>query len=632
MKKKSLETILYSAIGVIAMFILLVAVNFIAAQFKQRIDLTAEKAYTLSPGTKAILAKLDTPIQIRFYVSQRAAEMPVSLKTYAQRVDDLLWEYKQASKGLIEIQKLDPEPDSDAEDSARLDGIQGQPLPGGERIYLGLSVTMLDKKEAIPFLAPDRERLLEYDISRAIARVAEAHKPVVGVMSALPVMGMPMMPMAQEEGAEPWVFVSELQRDFDVKQVEMTADKIPDEIQVLVLIHPKGISEVTQFAIDQFVLRGGRLLAFLDPKDMLDRMGQGMGAQASTSTLDKLLPAWGLTFDTGKVVADMNYLAHTRQGRAPAILLLNEKAMNKEDIVTADADNIVMAMAGEFSGTPPPGLKETVLIKTSRDSQLVDGMMAQYAGESIATKFTPSGTEYPLAIRLSGKFKSAFPEGKPKAAKSAPDEEKDQPNEDKKRKEEEKAAPGLKESTKETSVVLVGDADMIQDPVAVREMQNPFGGQRVVLPANGNLAFAQGVVEQLSGDSNLIAVRSRASRERPFTVVKKIQADAEANYRSKIKELETSLTETQRKVNELQKGKETGQKFILSPEQQQELANFQKKEVEVKAELKSVRKQVRAEIDSLETRIKWLNIAAVPALVALTGLGLALLRRRRTAS
>lgn len=269
-------------------------------------------------------------------------------------------------------------------------------------------------------------------------------------------------------------------------------------------------------------------------------------------------------------------------------------------------------------------------MKSSPNSELVDGMMAQFGGESIATNFTPSGNQYPLALRLSGKFKTAFPQGKPKDATKAPGEEQNQPNEQRKKEEEKTAPPALKQSVKETTVVLVGDADMIQDPIAIREVQNPFG-PRWAMPANGNLAFAQGVVEQLSGDSDLIAVRSRASRERPFTVVKKIQADAEANYRSKIKELETSLSETQRKVNELQKGKESGQKFILSPEQQTELANFQKKEVEVKAELKKVRKQVRAEIDSLETRIKWLNIAAMPAAVALTGLGLALFRRRQAA-
>ncbi len=620
MGKKSFQVLLFSAAGVIAMFIVLVAINFIAARLKQRIDLTQEKAYTLSAGTKAILAKLDTPVQIRFYVSQRATDMPVALKTYAQRVDDLLGEYRQASKGLIEIQKLDPEPDSDAEDSARLDGVQGEQLTNGERVYLGISVTMLDQKQAIPFLAPDRERLLEYDISRAIARVSATKKPTIGIMSSLPIMGMPnpMMQMGQR-GEEPWALITELKRDFDLKQVPMTADKIPDDVRVLVVIHPRGITDATQFAIDQFVLRGGRLLAFLDPKAVLDRSGEGMGAMGSASGLDKLLKAWGISFDTSKVVADMNYVARTRQGRAPAILALTEKAMNKDDIVTADADNLVMALAGTFSGTPAPGLKETVLIKSSKDSELVDGMMAQFGGESIATNFTPSGKEFPLAVRLTGKFKTAFPAGKPKGEQK-PDENKNE--------KEEKPVPALKESATNTTVVLVGDTDMIQDPLAVRKVQNPFG-QSWILPTNGNLGFAQSIVEQLSGDSDLIAVRSRASRERPFTVVKKIQSDAEANYRNKIKELEGSLAETQRKMSELQKGKETGQRFILSPEQQKELANFQKKEVDVKAQLKTVRKQVRSEIDSLETRVEWLNIAAMPAVVALSGLGLALLKRRQ---
>jgi ABC-type uncharacterized transport system involved in gliding motility auxiliary subunit len=626
MKHKSFQTILFSTIGVIAMFLILVAFNFIAANAKQRVDLTAEKAYTLSKGTKAVLAKLDTPVQVRFYVSQRATAMPVTLKTYARRIDDLLNEYKQASKGLVEIQRLDPEPDSDAEDSARLDGVQGQPLADGQRIYLGLSVTQLDQKQAIPFLAPDRERLLEYDISRAVARVTQTNKPTVGVMSSLPIMGMPMMPMEQQGGEQPWAIVSELQRDFNVKEVEMTADKIPDEIQVLVVIHPRTVTETTQFAIDQFVLRGGRLLAFLDPKAMLDRMGEGMTAPPSTSNLDKLLPAWGLSFDTKKAVADMNYLARTRQGRAPAILILTEAAMNKEDIVTADADNLVMAMAGTFSGTPVQGLKETVLIKSSTNSELVDLMMAQFGGESIASGFTPSGKEFPLALRLTGKFKTAFPEGKPK-----PKPSEDPANEEKKEEEkaDEKAGPVLKESAKETTVVLVGDSDILEDQIAIREVPNPLG-PRWIMPANGNLSFAQGVIEQLTGDSDLIGVRSRASRERPFTVVKKIQANAEANYRSKIKELETSLSDTQKKVSDLQKGKQEGQQFILSPEQQQELSNFQKKETEVKSELKKVRKEVRAEIDSLETRIQWLNIAAMPAIVALSGLGLALWRRSQS--
>ncbi|MEA3206987.1 MAG: gliding motility-associatede transport system auxiliary component [Chthoniobacter sp.] len=635
--KKGLEVYLYSTIGIAAMLFILVALNVIGARAKQRIDLTAERAYTLSSGTRAILAKLDTPVQIRFYCTRGENQMPVFLKTYAQRVEDLLGEYRQASKGLIEIQKLDPVPDSDAEDSAKLDGVEGQSLEiGSEPIYLGVSVSLLDQKEAIPFLSPDRERLLEYDLSRAISRVTTPDKPVVGVMSALPVQGMQMNPMMMRMGqrGEPaWVFITELQRDFAVKQIEMTADKIPDDVKALVLIHPKGISDAAQYAVDQFVLRGGKLIAFLDPLAVLDRQAAGqMGMPGqSSSSLDKLLKGWGLSFEATKVVADLDYVARTRQGRAPAALTLNEKAMNKDDVLTANIDNLFFVFGGSFSGSPTAGLTQTVLIKSSKNSQLVDPMSAQLGGEQIIKDFVKSGTEYALAVRLVGKFKTAFPDGKPKAA-DKPEEPKP---EGQKPDEKKPAEAGLKESAQENVVILVGDSDLLEDQIAVTEAMNPFGGQRMVMPANGNLAFAQGAVEQLTSDSNLIAVRSRASRERPFTVVKQMQAEAESKSRSKIKELEASLAEAQRKLNELQQTKKADgaqQRFILSPEQQVEIENFRKKEGEVKQQLKEERKKLRADIDSLETRIKWLNIAGMPVLVAFSGLGLAMVRRRRRAA
>jgi len=622
MKKKTLQTTLFSVIGVAAMLLILVAINFIAGRVKQRVDLTAEHAYTLSRGTKEILAKLDTPVQIRFYASQSAEGMPVFLKTYAQQVDDLLGEYRQNSRGLIQIQKLDPEPDSDAEDSAKLEGVEPQLLSNDERVYLGLSVSLLDQKEAIPFLTPERERLLEYDISRAIARVMTPEKAVIGVLSSLPVMGMgAMMPM-QQRGEPPWVLIEELKRDFDVQEIESNASTIPDNIKVLLVIHPKGISEGTQFALDQFVLRGGKLIAFLDPMAILDPQtaSAGFGSPPSKSGLDRLLKAWGVTFEDSKVLADMDFVGRTGQGRAPAVLALNEKAVNKDDIATADAGNLFVVFGGVFGGTPAPGLKETVLLHSSKDSELVDPMLAQMSGEQIATSFKPSGTEYPLAIRLSGKFKTAFPDGKPKPPEAEPNE-----------KNEEAPTPEtvLKESKHESTVVLIGDSDMIQDRVAVRKLGNPFG-QPLSMPANGNLAFAENLIDQLTGDSNLIAVRSRASRERPFTVVKKMQADAEASYRSKIKELEDGLADAQRKIGQLQSGKQEGQRFILSPQQQEELANFRKKEVEAKTQLKEVRKKLRADIDSLENRIKWLDIAGMPALVALTGIVFAVVKRRRS--
>jgi ABC-type uncharacterized transport system involved in gliding motility auxiliary subunit len=624
MKKKSFETYLYSAVGVAAMLVLLVVINVIAAQAKQRVDLTAERAYTLSAGTRAILSKIDTPVQIRFYCTRAGNTMPASLKTYAQRVEDLLSEYRQRAKGKLEIKKLDPQPDSDAEDSARLDGLQPQLLQNNEKVYLGLSVNMLDQKETVPFLTPARERLLEYDISRAIARVINPERPVIGVMSALPVAGqmVPGRMMLQQQNERPWILYSELQRDFTVRNINLTADKIPDEVKLLLVIHPKGISDTAQFAIDQFVLRGGKLVAFLDPDCVLDAQATGGPMPASSSSsLDKLLKAWGLEFNTSLVVADLNHMGRTRQGPSPAVLTLSEDALNQNDVLTAQT-NAVMVLAGAFTGAPPNGLKQTVLIKSSPNSQLIAPIVARGLGDEIIHKFQPSGTEHALAVRLTGKAKTAFPNGAPTPSPSpsaSPAPTKSEP------------PASLKESSQETSIVLFGDADMIQDQIAVTQMNNLFGG-RVFTPNNGNLALAEGAIEQLSGDSDLIAMRSRAVSMRPFTVIREMQAKAEAHYRDTIGQLENSLSETQRKLNELQQGKQTGQQFILSPEQQQEIGNFRKKEASIKTQLKDERRKLRAEIDSLETRLKWINIAAMPALVAVSGIFLAIGRRQARAA
>src|SRR6478735_6291379 len=316
MQKKSLETFFYSVGGLIAMVLILVAANFILAGVRKRVDLTQEKAYTLSAGTRAILAKLDTPVKIRFYFSQSVAGSPqtASIKTYAKQVEDLLTEYKQVGGGKIILEKYDPKPDSDAEDSARLDGVTGAQLPGGESLYLGIAVSLLDSKEAIPFCQPNREKLLEYDITRAITRVVNPEKPVIGVMSALPIFGGAGNPMMMQMGQRPqpaWAVIGELRKDFNVKNVPLTTDKVDDDIKVLMIIHPKDITDAAQYAIDQFVLRGGKLVAFLDANSLVDNQNQRnpmMGQMGGGgSTLDKLLKAWGITFENAKVVADLNF-------------------------------------------------------------------------------------------------------------------------------------------------------------------------------------------------------------------------------------------------------------------------------------------------------------------------------------
>src|SRR5215218_9470182 len=230
--QRNRETLLYSAGGIIAVFAILVAVNFIISAFNARADLTQGNVYTLSPGTKAILAKLEAPVRIRFYYTQGSNAVPVGLKTFAQRVEDILAEYKAAAKGKLIIDRFNPEPDSDAEESAQLDNVEGQQTNTGEKFYLGLSISQLDQKAAIPVLSPDRERLLEYDITRGIAQVTATKKPVVGLMAGLPVLGQPLNPMLKKQPTEPWVLGSELKKAFDIRKIEVDAKKIDDNIGV----------------------------------------------------------------------------------------------------------------------------------------------------------------------------------------------------------------------------------------------------------------------------------------------------------------------------------------------------------------------------------------------------------------
>jgi gliding motility-associatede transport system auxiliary component len=628
MHKRQLETLLYSTGGVIALAAILIAVNFLIGAFSARVDLTEGRVYTLSPGTRAILSKLEAPVRIRFYYTQGGTAVPVGLKTFAKRVEDLLAEYRAASNGKVMIDKFNPEPDSDAEDSATLDGVDGQMTNTGEKFYLGLAVSFLDQKAAIPVLAPDREGLLEYDITRAISQVAAAKKSVIGIMSALPVLGRTLNPMIKQQPTEPWVLASELKRSFEVKKVELDAQKIDDDIKVLLVIHPRNISEATEYAIDQFVLRGGKLIAFVDPYAYFDQQPDMMnpfgGAQAGQSTLYNLFKAWGIDVGMNKVVADLTYPSGSGPRLLPTLLSLNNEALNQEDVVTNQVGTLLIPFGGVFTGKPAAGLTQTVLAHTSKNSMLVDLIIATLSGEPSTRGFEPSGKEQPLAIRLTGKFKTAFPNGKPETAPARGDRKKE--GEDAK-KAEAKPEPMLKESSGENSVVLVGDADMLTDNAAV-DVQEVFG-QRLVVPRNGNLAFAQGMVEQFSGDNALISLRSRASFSRPLTVIQQMEAQAQQSYLGKIKELEDNLNQTQEKLQALQKGRGGAQSTILSPEQQTEIENFRKKATEARRDLKELRKNLRVETDTLEFWTKVINIGLVPLLVALAGLLLALAKRRR---
>ena len=620
---KKYETVLFSAVGLAALFILLVAFNYLASGAGVRADLTDGKLYTLSEGTKKILGKLDGPVKLRLYVSASDNAIPVQLRSFAQRVEDLVREFKAVAGPNLVIEKYNPKPDSDEEDAAQLDGVEPQTLFTGEQFYLGLSVSRLDRKQSLSNISQQRERLLEYDLVRAIARVANPERPTLGVMSAVPVLGEAMNPMTRQ-GSEPWVLANELKRDFNVKSVPMNAEAIDKDINVLLVIQPRDIMESAEYALDQFVLRGGKLIAFVDPYMFFDQqpnpMMPNMPGQPGSSSLPRLFKAWGVNMDQGKVVADVTYASGAGQRYTPTVITLNKTALSRDDVATSQIDTLLLAFSGVFDvSKPAEGLKVTELARTSPNSMLVDNIVASVSGDAAMKGFAPDNKAKPLAMRLTGKFKTAFPEGKP--APFNPDKDK-KPVE---------TGPQLKEGAADNSVVLVADADMLADGAAV-EVQNILG-QRVVVPSNGNLALVQGMVEQLASGDDRMCLRSRASSFRPLTVVRQMEADAQKQYFGKIKELEDELQQTTEKMQALQRqsgGAKSAQ--IMSPEQQAELDRFKKRVIETRQVLKELRKTLRQDAEALQFWTKVVNIALMPVLVALFGIGFAIVRRRRAAA
>jgi ABC-type uncharacterized transport system involved in gliding motility auxiliary subunit len=636
--KKVAENWLFSVVGVVALLVILIALNLLGNFSKFRWDMTENHLYTLSQGSQRIVQKLDTPVEIRFYYSKDNASTPVYLRTYAQEVEDLLSEFQQASRGKIKIVKLDPKPDSDAEDSARLDGVEGQTVNLSDKVYLGLAVSCLDARTAIPFLSPGRESLLEYDVSRAISSVANPKKAVIGIMSALPVLGRnnPMMMQRRQQGSAPWVFAQELKENYTVREVPLTADKIDDDISVLLVCYPKGITDSAQYAIDQFLLRGGKMVALLDPFSFVDFQMSGqagmMGGEGFSASLDKLLKAWGINFTSNQVVADPAFATKIQREANvvqsdPSVLSLTADAINRNDPLGAATNDVLLPFAGAFLGTPADGLKEEVLISSSEQSSLIDAMTVQMGSDAVRKALKPAHTRYPLAVRLTGKFKTAFANGKP----AAPPAEPANPNATPTPTPSTSSTPvPLKEATNEGVVVLIGDADFAFDTIAGNEQQ--VLTQTVFSPTNGNLNFIESSVEMLAGDSNLMSIRSRASANRPFLVVNQMEAAAEQRYQSKIDELENSIAQTKQKLAALQNSNPSDQKTVLSPQQQAEIKKFRENEAKFDKELKQVRKDLRQEIDSLQNTLKWINIAAMPLLVTLAGLGFAIFKRQSRAA
>ncbi|HUF63183.1 MAG TPA: Gldg family protein [Verrucomicrobiales bacterium] len=409
-------TVLLSFLGAAIVLLIIILLNYIFGVVRVRADLTEDKLYTLSDGTVNILKDLDTPVTIRYYVSGDADALPQVLQNYIRTVKDLLVEYRKRSGGKLSVEILDPRPDSDAEVAATQAGISGVEIQGApDVIYNGIEVQCLDERSVLPFLDPNQERSLEYDLSRAVSQVVQTEKPVIGILTDLEISGGRMNPMMQQPPSPPWLFYRTISADYDVRMLPASTGSIEEEINLLIVLHPQGLSETAQFAVDQFLMRGGKLVVCVDPDYTLPaRMGGNpmMAMSGNASNLEKIFAAWGIKF-SDQVVADRIMMWTGGQRREPKMLFLNREGMNQEDLVTESLQQILMGHAGVFTGSPAPGLTKDSILFTSDQVQLVSPGISDDDAQSILTAFRSEGKRFDVGLRLRGKFKTAFPDGPP---------------------------------------------------------------------------------------------------------------------------------------------------------------------------------------------------------------------------
>jgi ABC-type uncharacterized transport system involved in gliding motility auxiliary subunit len=592
-------------------------------------DFTENKIHTLSEGTKSILSELDTPIVIRYYASRNSDYMPEQLKVHIRRIDDLLKEYANLSNGKLRIEKIDPQPDTDAEDSANLDEISGQRI-NEDNLYLGMAVSALDKKVVLPFLNPNEETMLEYQISKAIAEVTTPVKPVIGMIAGIDLVGSPAM-MPSQQSQQPWVIYQQLKQSFELKDLGMNPEKIEaNEMKVLFIFHPAGISRKTEFLIDQYLLSGGTVVACLDAHSVSAQMlggGNPMMGQAgtpTTSTLPTLLPAWGVKFTSQQVLADpihSTMLGANRKGIA--VLSLPQSAMpNKDSIITKNLESVTLYLPGAFEVTASPGVSANSLIRSSKFAGFVDSTKASQLDPSIENNVKADGTAFDLVTYLSGNFKTAFPDGKPKdeVAEETPEAApKDTPKEE-----------SLKQAIKPGNVFLVADIDAFYDRFAYN-VQN-YNGMQMATPTNGNSVLLFNIMDQAVGSKYLIGSRSRAATRRPFTVIQEMETKFNTHVGSKIEEFQAKQQQAQNKLQELQAQKTKGSELYLSPEQEAEIETLRKQQVEYSRLIREQEKDLRRQKDKLAGNVTLLNVAAMPLLIIAFGLSLYIRRRSSTSA
>ncbi len=600
-----------------------------AAFSSARFDLTEHRLYTLSEGTKNVLKNLSEPITLRFYVSKKLATGLPGIKGYTTRVQEMLEEYAQMAGGNLRLQVLDPEPFSEEEDRAVAYGLQGVPLQNGTtQFYFGLAGTSsTDELEVISFFQPEREEFLEYDLTKLVYTLAHPKKKIIGLLSSLPLDGGGGgAQFIQQRGGQPWMIVDQIEQMFEIKKIETTATTIPDDTSVLMVVHPKALSDATVYAIDQFVLGGGHAIVFVDPLSEADIVSRNpmnpMGGRGpQNSDMPKLFEQWGIELVKGKVLADLPFAKKVQiqqQSRLqvvdyPVWIDFQQEHLHEEDIVTAQVPGLSVGSAGILQKKGEVGTEIVPLLQSDLAAMQMDVNKISIMPDlpSILRSYKAAGEQMMVAVRVTGKVKTAFPDGKPQEAPKegeSPEAPSDPPAETKEH---------LAESTAPINVIVVADTDMLQDRFWV-QVQN-FFGQRLAIPTSGNSTFVTNALDNLTGSNDLISVRSRAGYARPFTLVRTLQQEAEQKFRQKEQALQEHLKATEQKIQELQSQKSEGSATILNVEQQQALAKFRLELIQVRKDLRGVQHELGKNIEKLESWVKFLNIGLVPILIGIAG-------------
>lgn len=559
-----------------------------------RVDLTESKVYSLSDGSKEILNTIDEPIHLYFFFSEKASEGITSLRNYANRVESLLQEYESAAEGKIRLHLVDPEPFSEAEDQADEFGLTAASIgPAGDAIYLGLAGrNALDDEKIIPFFDPQKEQFLEYEISKMVYQLTNSKPIKVGLITSLAITGG-QNPMTGRFDPE-WTFYTQLQQLNEVETLSSDVQLIPEDIDVLLLIHPKNLSDATLFAIDQFVLGEGKLIAFLDPHHESDPMSAMSGmASANPSDLGNLLSGWGIQFDSSSVLLDaaagLDIRTQTGVAKHVGFVGLSKQQLDVEDVITSSLDTVNGASFGYFDLVTESALTMTPLIKSTEYAGQMNNMVYAMTRqpEQLLEQFNQELAGVVLAGRFTGAAKSAFdavPDGL-------------------------EASEHVK-STEQLNVLLFGDTDLLADRFWVSQAN--FFGQTIFTPFADNGAMLTNAVENLGGSNALISIRSRGTFARPFTRVEELTFLAEQKFREQEQLLQQQLDDTEQQLSELQGQQGEGGMLVLNQEQQEAVESFMEKKIEIRKALREVRHQLDKDIEQLGSQLKFINIAVMP--------------------